>query len=116
MTKPAPLRRTGFCRVGCRAEHMNQLTLPMPERRFDGETYDPQQDCARLTGQLLKVYDAMKAGGWHSLAELSDRCGGSEASISARIRDLRKARFGAHKIERQRQSPFTGVWIYRMTQ
>lgn len=93
---------------------MNQLVLPMPERRFDGDTYDAGQDCERLTGQLLKVYEAMAGGGWHSLAELAERCGGSEAGVSARIRDLRKPRFGAHKIERQRQSPFTGVWIYRM--
>ena len=93
---------------------MNQLALPMPASRFDGETYDAGQDCERLTGQLLKVYRALQGGGWHSLAELAERCGGSEAGVSARIRDLRKPRFGAHQIERQRQSPFTGVWIYRM--
>ena len=93
---------------------MNQLVLPMPERRFDVDTYDAEQDCDRLTGQLLRVYERMRGGGWHSLAELSEACGGSEASISARIRDLRKAKYGAHTIERQRQSPFTGTWIYRM--
>ena len=96
---------------------MNQLglTLPPPETRFDGrDTYEPDQDCARLTGQLLRVYERMSAGGWHSLAELVECCGGSEASISARIRDLRKPKYGSHTIERQRQSPFTGIWIYRM--
>jgi len=43
---------------------------------------------------------------------LAHWAGGSEASVSARLRDLRKAKFGAHTIERQRVS--AGLFRYRM--
>lgn len=83
---------------------MNQLALPMPERRFGGDTYDPALDCARLTGQLLNVYAAMRGGEWHTLHELSEKTGGSEASVSARLRDLRKPAFGSHVVDRRRRA------------
>ena len=92
---------------------MNQLALPMPERRFDGDTYDAGQDCARLTGQLQRVYVLMQSGGWFTLAQIAKLANCSEASASARLRDLRKPKFGNHKIERDRV-PFTGLHIYRM--
>ena len=95
---------------------MNQLTLPMPERRFDGDTYDAGRDCERLTGALLRVYEALTAwrgrSGWLTLRQLAEHAGCSEASASARVRDLRKAKFGAHKIERTRLGK--GLFGYRM--
>ncbi len=60
---------------------------------FDGETYDAKLDQKRLSGQLGKVYDVMKDGRWRTLNEIGTATGvGSEAAISARLRDLRKAR------------------------
>lgn len=93
---------------------MNQLglTLPEPSERFDGATYEADQDCARLTGQLLDVYALLKNGGWWSLRELSNYAGCSEASASARLRDLRKTRFGSHVIDRKRVEG--GLFAYRM--
>ena len=38
--------------------------------------------------------------------------GGSEAGISARLRDLRKEKFGGYSIERKRSDE--GLWWYRM--
>jgi len=79
------------------------LVLPPPETRFSGDTYSPEQDCERLTGQLWKVWFRLKeCGEWWTLAELAASCGCSEASASARLRDLRKAKFGGHTIERRR--------------
>lgn len=79
---------------------------------FGGETYDAQQDEARLTGQLGRVWDVMKDGQWHTLAELAARCDGSEAAISARIRDFRKPKFGGLTVESQRVK--AGLWHYRL--
>jgi hypothetical protein len=79
---------------------------------FGGDTYDPEQDKDRLLTQLGRVRDVMFDGRWHTLGELVERCGGSEASVSARIRDLRKRRFGAYVVESKRVS--NGLWAYRL--
>jgi hypothetical protein len=54
----------------------------------------------------------MTDGRWWTLSELAERCGGTEAAISARIRDLRKAKFGGGVVERERVSG--GLWRYRV--
>jgi hypothetical protein len=86
---------------------------PMP---FDGKTYQPETDEHRLTGQLQAVKDLMQDGCWRSLGELRAAIGGSEAGVSARLRDLRKAKFGAWTVERQhRGEPSTGLYEYRVS-
>lgn len=81
---------------------------------FDGETYEPVFDLRRLATQLERVAAALSTGGWWTLAELTAACGGSEAGVSARLRDLRKGRFGGHTIERRRRGAATaGLWEYR---
>src|SRR5690606_26518487 len=92
---------------------------PLPPRppKFGGETYEARFDEARLTGQLKRVWDAMKSGRWFTLGELRIATGGtdSEAGLSARIRDLRKAEFGGHTVERRRRAePERGVWENRL--
>ena len=91
-----------------------RIERALPE--FDGETYDPKQDKARLTGQILRVFNRLGDGDrWWSLAELSVQTGDPEASISARLRDLRKRRFGGHDIQRRRRGGVgTGLWEYRL--
>lgn len=79
---------------------------------FDGETFDEERDGARLSRQLRLVRDAMASGGWFTLAQLARRVEASETSVSARLRDLRKPRYGAHTIELQYAGQ--GVWLYRM--
>ena len=79
---------------------------------FDGPTYDPALDRDRLTKQLGRVYDALASGEWWTLADLARAAGGSEASVSARIRDLRKPRFGGYEIERERV--VAGLFRYRL--
>jgi hypothetical protein len=88
------------------------IPAPEPARAFDGVTYSPQEDFHRLRGQLKRVYEAMQDGQWHCLSHLAEVAGGSEAGVSARLRDLRKTRWGAHKIERERVS--AGWWRYRL--
>lgn len=79
---------------------------------FDGETYDRAIDGPRLKGQLDRVRAYMRAHSWVTLEDLQRACGGSQAALSARVRDLRKAKFGGFDVERRRRSD--GLWEYRI--
>lgn len=81
---------------------------------FDGATYDAAQDKARLHTQLRDVKELMRDGVWRSLHAISDELGYPEASVSARLRDCRKMRFGGHLIQRQRAKDGKGTFLYRM--
>lgn len=83
------------------------------EFRFDGSTYDAKRDSNRLGDQYLRVLNAMSDGKWHTLNELSEQTGDGIASISARLRDMRKERFGSHKVEREYVGG--GLFQYRLT-
>jgi hypothetical protein len=85
---------------------------PPPARAFDGHTYEAGQDHARLTGQLERVYKLMLDERWHTLHDIAAVAGGSEAACSARLRDLRKPKYGSHNILRDRIGG--GLWRYRM--
>jgi hypothetical protein len=81
---------------------------------FDGSTFSPVLDGPRLGRQLAAVHRALSSGGWWTLRELSTFCGGSEAGVSARLRDLRKPKFGGHEVERERVPGGRGLWRYRL--
>ena len=98
----------------------SQLTLIpefTPAPVFDGATYQPAQDGARLSSQLHATRELMLDHEWRNLAQiaLALRKHGlhvTEASISARLRDLRKARFGGFDVERRRL--IGGLFEYRI--
>ncbi len=79
---------------------------------FDGKTYEPSLDKPRLNRQLQSVFDVVKSGQWLSLEEISTRTRFPQASVSARLRDLRKERFGAYTVQRRRVSG--GLFEYRL--
>jgi hypothetical protein len=82
---------------------------------FGGVTYDPELDGERLGKQLTKVRELMLDGEWRTLRQCSDFTGAPEASISARLRDLRKPRFGEYVVERRRRGEAErGLWEYRV--
>lgn len=82
---------------------------------FGGETYDPAYDGERLTKQLGRVYAAMIDGLWRTLWDVHEITGDPLQSISARLRDLRKKRFGEYIVERRRLgNPHRGLWEYRV--
>ena len=85
----------------------------MTRPAFDGSTYSEELDGVRLTSQLARVRAMMADGKWHTLKEIAYCAMGSEAGISARLRDLRKPRFGGYVVERQRIG--RGLWAYRVT-
>ena len=85
---------------------------------FDGPTFVPGFDAERLKGQMRRVFDLMKDGQWRTLREISSfhDCHDSEAAISARLRDLRKIRFGGFMVDRRRRGdPGSGLFEYRVT-
>lgn len=90
------------------------------------ETTNPRDDGKRLRTLFVNVRDFMlgqlpgvntqRVPRWWTLAEIVEHVGGSEASVSARLRDLRKPQFGAFVVERRRRGePKRGLFEYRVT-
>lgn len=79
---------------------------------FDGITFDPARDGERLAHQMTRVRVLMTDGVWRSLPAIAAATGYPEASISARLRDLRKARYGSHVVNRRYTGH--GLWEYRL--
>lgn len=80
---------------------------------FDGTSFDPARDASRLSAQLDAVRELMLDGHWRTLGEIADQTGHPEASISARLRDLRKARHGSWTVERVYVR--RGLFTYRVS-
>ena len=85
----------------------------MPDH--DGATFDRGLDLTRLNAQTRAVYAAVRDGAWRTLREIADRTGAPEASVSARLRDLRKPKFGGFTVNRRRRGdPKAGLWEYQV--
>ena len=85
---------------------------PPIEGDRDGLSYNHNKDFTRLNRQAQAVYTYMQNGLWRTLSEISQATGAPEASVSARLRDLRKSRFGGYPVERRRADK--GLWEYRL--
>ena len=91
------------------------LNWKPPAGDRDGKTYEPEHDRQRLNGQAGRVYDTMQDGAWRTLAEIGEITGDPQQSISARLRDFRKAKFGGLAVERRRRGdPVDGLFEYRV--
>tara|TARA_Y100000310_G_scaffold93475_2_gene90966 strand:- start:6073 stop:6459 length:387 start_codon:yes stop_codon:yes gene_type:complete len=91
-----------------------RLSAPaVPDGIRDGRTFQPSLDYVRLNAQMSRVVSALAEGAWRTLFEIARDTGDPEASISARIRDLRKPRFGKHTVDRRRRE--AGLFEYRLT-
>jgi len=81
----------------------------------DGITFDPERDTRPLNKQAQDVWDALMGGeGWLSLRTLAQITTHPEASISARLRDFRKPRFGGHVVEKRRHPWRERQYVYRL--
>jgi hypothetical protein len=67
----------------------------------------------RLARQVVRVQDLMRDGVWRTLRDIAATALCSEASASARLRDLRKPEFGGYNVER-RKTAVPGVYEYRI--
>ena len=88
------------------------MTEPLPTL-FDGVTINDERDNGRLQAQLTEVRLLVTNMGWWTLGEIARATGYPEASVSARLRDLRKAKFGSFNVERKYVE--RGLWAYRVT-
>lgn len=84
---------------------------------FDGPHLSHSDD-VRLGRCLAAVRDIMADGQWRTFDEIQAllhrrEIVASEAGVSARLRDLRKPKFGGMAVEKRRRTE--GVWEYRLT-
>jgi hypothetical protein len=91
---------------------LEDLFSYLPPGDRGGTTYDREFDYTRLNRQAQDIWRAMMDMRWHTLRGLSRETGHPEASVSARLRDFRKERFGRHRVERERLSG--GLFRYRL--
>jgi len=82
-----------------------EWTPPEPQ----GETFDRDRDGARLNAQCKRVFDAMRWGEWKTLSQISHVTHDPEASVSARLRDLKR-----HGFDIRKEYVSRGLWRYRM--
>ena len=89
---------------------------------FDGQTFEDKLDGPRLTLQLERVREYMLAifPAWKTLDEISEELEKlyeqkfPPQSISARLRDLRKEKFGSYIVKKKRREDkeHNGIWEY----
>lgn len=89
--------------------------------RFDGDTINDRRDTPRLIRQQDAVFAIMSAGRWMTIPGIKSmiwdrfKIEASEASISARIRDFRKERFGGYTVNRRRRDDLSpGLHEYQL--
>lgn len=83
-----------------------------PSMHFDGVTFQLDRDGRRLAMQQNRIRALMRDGAWRTLSQISQATDDPEASVSARLRDLRKPRFGSNTVERRFVS--RGLFEYRL--
>jgi len=75
-----------------------------------------ERDQKRLNTLQGRVWTLMRDGAWRTLLEIQAVVGGSEASVSARLRDLRKPAwvkvYGECEVQKRRRTE--GLWEYRV--
>lgn len=82
---------------------------------FGGVTYEPEFDAERLKKQLRRTFNLMQDGEWRTLIEIAEATGDLLQSISARLRDFRKDKFGGHTVNRRRRGePSNGLFEYQL--
>lgn len=110
MTRAEILERIEWHRAQIR--QLEATLPPERDRHFDGNTFSHPHDSRRLSRQFERVRDLMLDGQWRTLSEIAAILRLPEASISARLRDLRKREFGGFLVENQRVTG--GLWKYRV--
>ena len=84
--------------------------MPLLDWTPKGATIDLARDKERLGAQMQRVHDFVVGRGWLTLAQISSGAQAPQASVSARLRDLRKMGF-----EVERQFCGGGLHRYRVT-
>lgn len=91
------------------SETMDLLNWTPPDYNASGKTFVEKRDRKRISNQCRKVWGVVSDGRWHTLEQIKSLTGASEASISARIRDLKNK----HKCAYEKVYVAKGLWRYR---
>ena len=91
---------------------MTERAVEQTEIQWSSPPALSHEDMKRIGKQRAAVRDFMAPGEWRTLAEIEDATGHPQASISARLRDFRRPKFGGHTVERRLRSAAT--WEYRL--
>ena len=100
---------------------MTQPSLLDLQPRFDSGVELTKADHVRLGAQLQRVLDIMSDGKWRSVdslhTDIRQRFGVLDPvpSLSAQLRNARKAKHGSHDIQRMRQRG-GNVYLFRLVQ
>lgn len=84
----------------------------MTDLRFNGPDYVPKRDKSRLTRQHNIIMELMSDGVFRTLRTIELYTNQPQASISAQLRHLRKARFGSHTVNKRHIS--NGIFEYQL--
>lgn len=76
--------------------------------------YIPTIDRSLRSRQITAVYNLMRDHKWRTLEDISDTLQQPIQSVSARLRDLRKAKFGGYVVEREVYTYKPLVFVYRV--
>ncbi len=91
---------------------------PPPTGSPLGPAFDERLDGDRISLQHERIRDFMLSQAtldqWVTLGEIAAKTGDPEASISAQLRHLRKARFGSWLVDKRRRYGDLGLWEYRI--
>ncbi len=71
-------------------------------------------DMPRLSGQTARVFQMMSDGKYKTLTQIASGCRCLETSASARLRDLRKKRFGSHTVVSRQVEGHAGLYEYKL--
>lgn len=91
-----------------------QLRLEFSSRsRTFGPAYSEAIDGPRIETQRGRLLAFMLAhNAWLTLHEIADATEYPEASVSAQLRHLRKARYGGFDVSKRRRIAGAGTWEY----
>jgi hypothetical protein len=95
---------------------ISQLDIFGSQPQFKGETFDPVRDGKRLEGQLDRVRTLMvnHANKWWTLQAISICTHAPEASVSARLRDLKREGRASGEFDIEKRYVRRGLHEYRL--
>lgn len=92
----------------CRAQQL----LPPDTNPVAPAGIDGREDEVRLNRQQAMVWAIVSDEQWHTIEEIAGRAQVPAQSVSARLRDLRKPKYGGHEVERRNLG--NGLHSYRL--
>lgn len=91
---------------------MSRLAERLAPQMFGDNSFNRPRDVERLGRQLIRVRDLTADGRWRTLKEIAQATNSPEASVSARLRDLRAH---GYSVDREAVEGERGLFRYRVS-